>query len=68
MLWMTTMSIQGKMRIATIFNSGSGSETDGNGKGDNLGVGEGPGGQDDLELDDVLRACYRDDCFRVQAA
>ena len=26
MLWMTTMSIQGKMRIATIFNSGSGSE------------------------------------------
>ena len=29
---------------------------DGNGKGDNLGVGDGPGGQDDLELDDTLRA------------
>ena len=41
---------------------------DGNEKGDNLGVGDGPGGQDDLELDDVLRACYRNDCFRVQVA
>ena len=41
---------------------------DRNGKGDNLGVGDGPGGQDDLELDDVLRACYRNDCFRVQVA
>ena len=29
---------------------------DRNGKGDNLGVGDGPGGQDDLELDDTLRA------------
>ena len=29
---------------------------DRNGKGDNLEVGDGPGGQDDLELDDALRA------------
>ena len=50
MLWMTTMSIQGKMRIATIFirvgvifialDEVSITE-DGNGKGDNLGVGDG---------------------------
>ena len=49
-LWMTTMSIQGKMRIATIFirvgvifialDEVSITE-DGNGKGDNLGVGDG---------------------------
>ena len=68
-LWMTTMSIQGKKRIATIFSSGSRSELDevnttgspgktenGNGDGDLLGGGDGAGG--DLQLEDGLRARF----------
>ena len=68
--------LQLRSRIRVIFitldevsTTGSpGEAEDGNRKGDYLGGGDRAGGQDDLELDDVLRACYRDDCFRVQAA
>ena len=68
--------LQLRIRIRVIFitldevsTTGSpGEAEDGNRKGDYLGGGDGAGGQDDLELDDVLRACYRNDCLRVQVA